>query len=371
LNTRLIGALVVPLLIGIVNCGGEREQFVKNTGGAGSGGSTSAGTGGSGQGGSTQGGSPTGSIPNGLANVLAPPGEAAVPMPAGDASNLKVLDWAGFKAAVSFTFDDTNSSQIAHYAELQALGVPYTFYLITGKPEANDPTWVQALKDGHEIGNHTKTHPQTGTEAEVDGATEFIYKTFDATAWTMASPYGDASYIPIAKPRFLLNRGVSSGLVGPADNTDPFNTFCYIPATGAPASAFNAQVDTARTAGKWRIVLVHGFTGGTDGAYQPVGIDEFSAAVTYAKSLGDVWIDTMVNVGAYWRGQKAFSQATPVVSGTTTTWTWTLPDHFPPGRTLRVTVDGGTLTQAGAPLVWNEHGYYEVSLDAGSLTLSP
>ena len=52
-------------------------------------------------------------------------------------------------------------------------------------------------------------------------------------------------------------------------------------------------------------------------------------------------------------------------------WTWTLPAHFPPGRYLRVKVDGGTLTQASAPLPWDEHGYYEVALDAGTLTLSP
>jgi hypothetical protein len=44
---------------------------------------------------------------------------------------------------------------------------------------------------------------------------------------------------------------------------------------------------------------------------------------------------------------------------------------LPPGKYLRVKVDGGTLTQAGQTLAWDEHGYYEVALDAGSLTLSP
>ena len=47
------------------------------------------------------------------------------------------------------------------------------------------------------------------------------------------------------------------------------------------------------------------------------------------------------------------------------------PDHFPRGRFLRVRVDGGTLRQLQGPLVWNRHGYYEVSLDAGLLVLSP
>jgi hypothetical protein len=38
-----------------------------------------------------------------------------------------------------------------------------------------------------------------------------------------------------------------------------------------------------------------------------------------------------------------------------------------PGRFLRVRVDGGTLHQLRGPLVWNRHGYYEVSLGAGVL----
>jgi hypothetical protein len=93
--------------------------------------------------------------------------------------------------------------------------------------------------------------------------------------------------------------------------------------------------------------------------------------VNHTKSLGDVWIDTMLNVGAYWRGQKAVSSVTPTKSGADTVWTWTLPDHFVPGKYLRVKVDGGTLSQGGRALPWNDHGFYEIALDAGSLTLSP
>jgi hypothetical protein len=43
----------------------------------------------------------------------------------------------------------------------------------------------------------------------------------------------------------------------------------------------------------------------------------------------------------------------------------------PTDASERVTVDGGTLWQDGAPLPWDGHGYYEVALDAGNLTLAP
>jgi len=189
--------------------------------------------------------------------------------------------------------------------------------------------------------------------------------------WTMAAPYGNTDYVDVARTRFLINRGVNGGLVAPNGNADPFNLNCYIPATGAPASAFNQHVDAARSAGAWQIMLVHGFTGGSDSAYQPVDLAEFLASVDYAIALGDVWISSVVEIGAYWRAQKLFSELSVASVDAGNSWSWTLPDHFPPGKYLRVTVDGGTLAQDGTPLTWDPHGYYEVALDVPSLVLSP
>ena len=72
----------------------------------------------------------------------------------------------------------------------------------------------------------------------------------------------------------------------------------------------------------------------------------------------------MANVGAYWLGATLLAGAGP-------TWTWTLPPHFPAGKYLRVSVDGGTLKQADKTLPWDAHGYYEVALDAGMLSWTP
>ena len=70
-----------------------------------------------------------------------------MPKPAGAVGNLAVLNWAGFQSAVTWTFDDSQPSQIEHYAELQAVGVPMTFYICEGnKGLANfDATWTQAV----------------------------------------------------------------------------------------------------------------------------------------------------------------------------------------------------------------------------------
>lgn len=365
-----LGTLALALALG---CESTDPPIPEGTGGEdtqdGTGGVAETGSGGSPSEGS--GGSPPAPPLERSACGLPLFGETGQAVPSGEVGGLEIVNWAGAAFAASYTFDDSNSSQISAYADLQALAVPMTFYLQTGKDESSDAVWAQALQDGHELGNHTESHQQTGTGVDIDAATMFIEETFGVAPMTMAAPYGDSSYIPLAEERFFINRGVPNGSVTPGGSANPFNLPCHVPAEGALATALNGVMDTARSAGKWQIMLVHGFTGGSDAAYQPVDLPEFLSHVEYTKSLGDGWIDTVVAVGAYFVGQKTVAAAETTTEGDSTTWTWTLPDHFPADKCIRVVVDGGTLTQDGEAVPWDEHGYYEIDLDAGSLTLAP
>ncbi|WP_437970612.1 polysaccharide deacetylase family protein [Sorangium sp. So ce260] len=331
--------------------------------------SASAGSGGGGDGGAGAGGSGGGEpVDSGLPT---PPGPDNVAKPSGAAGGLKVIDWAGFAGAVTYTFDDVNQTQIQNYDALNALGVPFTFYVWTGRNEANNPVWQKALTDGHELGNHTKSHSSNDNGTDTDAATQFIKEKFSVTPYTMAAPNGSDTYTGISQSRFLINRGVSNALISPNDSSNPFKLPTYIPPTNASTAAMDAEVTSARTGKKWRTFCIHGFTGGSDGAYQPIPLNAFLEHVQHVKDFGDVWIDTMASIGSYWRGQKAITDGTNTQSGPDTTYTWQLPDNFPPGKYVRVTVTGGTLKQNGAALPWNPHGYYEVALDPESVTLSP
>jgi peptidoglycan/xylan/chitin deacetylase (PgdA/CDA1 family) len=321
--------------------------------------------------------SPAGSLP-------IPPGPGDIPPPSGTPGNLKVLDWAGFKSAITYTFDDAQPSQVEHYAELQATGVRHTFF-VTSSSSGFDAAFTQAVKDGHEMGNHTVHHchadlsgcSNTGSapvsvDAELDDCNSYINTHLGQGAvWTAASPFGDSGWDAPDMSRFFLNRGVASGAVSPKDNTDPFNLPCHAAVEGETAAMFNAVIDDADARNRWAIFLVHTIVPTSQNWYAPIDISVITDSVAHAKSLGDVWIDSMVNVGAYWRGQKLLSSATPAATGGGQTWTWKVPAHFPRGRALRITVDGGTPSQNGTPLTWDPHGYYEIALDAESLTLSP
>jgi peptidoglycan/xylan/chitin deacetylase (PgdA/CDA1 family) len=69
----------------------------------------------------------------------------------------------GARGAVSLTFDDARSSQVAEGIPLfNSRGVKATFYASPAGLHMRLDEWKAATKDGHEIGNHTIHHPCTG-----------------------------------------------------------------------------------------------------------------------------------------------------------------------------------------------------------------
>jgi peptidoglycan/xylan/chitin deacetylase (PgdA/CDA1 family) len=361
---------------GTVTTGGARvDAAAGGTGGTGGSGGT-PGTGGGPRDMGAAGGAGGAVVPP-TARPPDPSGPADLPRPAGAAANLKVLPWAGFRAAASYTFDDSLPSQLQHWPELKATGVPVTYYVTTGqggRPPGYDTTLKEIAALGHELGNHTVSHcrfnltdcsgpPLASIDAEIDQCTDYIRTRLgQPDVWTLAYPYGDTGYKPATQARFFLGRGVGGGMVGAADNTDPFNLPVVAAFGGENAAKFGADIDTARTQGRWVIFLFHSLEPGT--GYAPVNIEAVTSSITHAKMRTDVWIDTLANVGAYWVASKLLTGAGP-------TWTWQLPAHFPRGKLLRVKIDGGTLKQGDTTLAWNGHGYYEVALDAGTLTWAP
>src|SRR5688500_3044760 len=75
----------------------------------------------------------------------------------------EIARWSGFRnAAVSYTFDDNCSNQVAiAIPALNTYGFKGTFFLVTNW----GPNWTgykSAATNGHEIASHTASHPSMG-----------------------------------------------------------------------------------------------------------------------------------------------------------------------------------------------------------------
>src|SRR6476620_2267732 len=69
----------------------------------------------------------------------------------------------GKQAALSLSFDDARMSQVdSGTALLNQFGIKATFFIVPSNVEERMDGWRQAVANGHEIGNHTLTHPCTG-----------------------------------------------------------------------------------------------------------------------------------------------------------------------------------------------------------------
>src|ERR1019366_1180448 len=87
--------------------------------------------------------------------------------PQAPAESRNAFRWPGDKrVAVSLTFDDARLSQIDRgLAVLTPSGVKATFYVSPESVKKRVEGWKRAVADGHEIGNHTMTHPCSGNLA--------------------------------------------------------------------------------------------------------------------------------------------------------------------------------------------------------------
>jgi hypothetical protein len=355
--------------------GGSPTTGGTSAGGAPTGGSGGAvaGSGGAVAGGPSGGGGASGGTPSSggsgpaasfkCENLTLAPATTGVAKPAGAAGGLKVLDWAGFKGAASFTFDDNTPSQIPNYNALKATGGHVTWFVV-GSWLASSAGQVSSFKatlaDNQEIGNHTYNHQSNGSQSDLQQAQDFIKTQFGVNANSMAAPNCAGAWAGVAPMVVFQNRGPCGGnvaAVSPRDNTDPFQLPAYLPATNESAATMSAQI----SAGKWRIYVLHGFDS-QGGTYQPVPIGNVTGAMSKAVMDG-YWVEGMSAVGAYWQGQKL------IPASATTTATWTLPAKFPPNMCLRITTTGGNVTQKGMAIPWDDHGYYQISLDAGEVTV--
>jgi len=243
---------------------------------------------------------------------------------------MRIFEWPhGKRAALSLTFDDARPSQAdIGLPILNEFGVKATFFVSFNLMEERLGAWHDAAKSGHEIANHTVSHPCSGNfpfsrcnpleeysldrmERELHDANAHIEKIFNITPRTFAYPCGQKfvgrgeelrSYVPLVARRFIAGRGFNDE----APN-DP--TFCDLAqlsgrdADNRPLDALMRDIEAALNNNYWLILCAHNV--GARG-YQTFDLDALAKICRFARDeKNGIWLDTVEKVAEFVKQTRA------------------------------------------------------------------
>lgn len=188
----------------------------------------------------------------------------------------------GVSVAVSLSFDDARASQLEGVRILDDHGLRATFYVLPSGLAAAPERWRSVARAGHEIGNHSSTHPCSAnfdfaaTNAledrtmqdiaeDVDAASATIHELVGVPPRTFAYPCGQSfagrgrqrrSYVPIIAERFLAGRGYGSEVGNVPGRCDLAHLDAYT-VDGLDAGALQSLVAAGMARGEWVILAGH------------------------------------------------------------------------------------------------------------------
>jgi peptidoglycan/xylan/chitin deacetylase (PgdA/CDA1 family) len=233
----------------------------------------------------------------------------------------------GKKAALSLTFDDARESQVdSGFPILDELGVKATFYVSFAPFERRLDEWKEAASAGHEIGNHSVSHPCSGNfrfsetnyleeytldrmEKELIEASDTIEGHIGIRPTTFAYPCGQTfvgrgeearSYVPLVAKHFHLGRGFK----GESPLHPLWGDMAQAPGVDFDGATFDDVkrfLNRAVDRNQW--LLLAGHDVGHD-PEQTVQADTLRQVCEYALNPDNgIWIDTAAKVAAYCRSK--------------------------------------------------------------------
>ncbi|MEZ4776842.1 MAG: polysaccharide deacetylase family protein [Bacteroidia bacterium] len=240
------------------------------------------------------------------------------------------ISWPeGKKAAISLTFDDARLSQIDRGLDFfETNGVKATFYLSTFSMDKRPDGWKKAVAQGHEIGNHSLTHPCSGNfvwsrekalenfdlekmQFELDESNRLIYDLLGVMPESFAYPCGQKfigrgeqtqSYIPLIARTFTSGRGFK-------DETGNDPSFCD-PAqlTGVDMDEHDFEeilpyITSATESGQWLVFAGHEI--GDSGA-QTTRVAMLERLIAYAQNPENgIWLAPVKEINTYIARQRS------------------------------------------------------------------
>ena len=232
----------------------------------------------------------------------------------------------GKRVAVSLSFDDARASQVdAGVPLLDKYRVKATFYVTPRNLEKRLDGWKKAAANGHEIGNHSTSHPCTANypfssknalenytvpmmERDLDGAGAEIERLLGVKPVTFAYPCGQKfmgrgvdvkSYVPLVATRFLAGRGFRDEGTNDPASCDLAQAL-GMESDGLTFDQMKSLVSAAQ--GRWLVFAGHEIGRPGNQTTQAASLEQL---LKYAADpASGVWIDTVQAVGQYIRARR-------------------------------------------------------------------
>ena len=227
------------------------------------------------------------------------------------------------RAAVSLTFDDARPSQVdVGLPIMDRAGVKATFYVSPPRLDERPLDWRQAVARGHEMGNHTLTHPCSGNfpwsrhnaledytleamQRELDGANAVIHEKLGVTPSTFAYPCGQTfvgrgedarSYVPLVATRFTAGRGFRNESPNDPGYCD-LAQLAAVESDGLSAEGLRSWMERALASSGWIVFAGHEVG---NGGHQTVLADALQWLCEYCtEPANGIWIATVHQVSAH------------------------------------------------------------------------
>lgn len=235
----------------------------------------------------------------------------------------------GKRAALSLTFDDARTSQVDVGLPLFARhGAQVTFYVSPKTVPERLAGWKQAVASGHEIGNHSLSHPCTANFAfihtnaledmtmdlmgrDLDQATQLIVSCLGATPVSFAYPCGQTfvgrgagvrSYVPVVAERFRTGRLWLSEDSNDPRRCDPAQLLAMELDGKSFDDLLPKLTDTLRR-GRWLILAGHEIGGSKPQTSRTNTLEALCAFA--ADPANGLWLDTVGEIATHVLRQRS------------------------------------------------------------------
>lgn len=229
----------------------------------------------------------------------------------------------GKSFGLSLSFDDARLSQMdGGAALLDEYGVKATFFVVPADVEKRHSGWKKAVKNGHEIGNHTLTHPCSGNypwsrqkaiedytldqmRTEMVESNKKIETLLGVRPILFAYPCGQTyvgrgantkSYVPLVAGLFFVGRTYRDKI----SNDPSFCDFAQVTGIDMDNTDFEeilSLLESARKNGQWLVLGGHEIG---ESGFQTTRVAMLRKLMEYAlEPANGVWIAPIGTVAKY------------------------------------------------------------------------